>query len=93
MKNNLRLINIALVVFIAISLVVKLYYYDKVSTAGSALNDLETKLSDVLAENEGLVVELNNSSSVKSIHQRALDSGYIKSNVEYLKDLNLASAR
>lgn len=74
-----------------ISLALKMYYYDKISTAGADLNNLESKLSGIVAENEKISLELNNTNSIKSIHQRALENGYVKSDVQYLKDLNLAA--
>lgn len=89
--NKIYRINMFLIVIFILSLVVKMYYYDKVSTEGSKLNSLEQKLVLLSLDNERISREINEYSSLAHISEEAIKLGYSKAEVVYLHVQDLAS--
>lgn len=80
-----------MIIFIVVALTVKMYHYDKISTAGNKLKELESKLIQINSENEAYLSSINSESSLKVIHQKSIELGFVEADIIYIDKIQLAS--
>ena len=83
-------INIILIVIFIAAFVIRLYYSDKSIAAGSELGNLQKEIEAFERENQKLQNEYYQLSSLTSLSQRALGSGYVDAAIDYYSSPRLA---
>lgn len=90
-KKCLIALNGVLLISVLCVLGYRIYLSDQLSTAGAEYSKDLQRLESVQKENEQLVNVYYARTSLQSLETRALKSGYIAGNVEYITTPALAS--
>lgn len=91
-KNTLK-INVLLMILIELYVVAIVFRYDKVSTAGSQVIQLENQKRILIEEIESLNNDILLNDSLSNISTKLGPNGYTNGTFEYYEPLNLAAIR
>ena len=89
---SIKNLNILIITCIVVSVVFRIYSFDKISTAGIDLKALDEKLNVLLVEEEKLQLEYRRETSLSKIQERAYEYGLVNAQLEYLLPHDLASS-
>jgi cell division protein FtsL len=83
-------LNSLIILLTFMVLVMKVYYSDKVATAGQEYSSEEDKLHSLQKENENIHNDIFEIKSLSKIHEKAIVLGFEKAVIEYYEDPELA---